>query len=64
MISTLYSGAASLHSPVARAGGFAASTQASQTAFISGNVVMSASQMVAERMRDLSEPASASSRSI
>ncbi len=47
MISTLYSGAASLASPVARAGVLPCGTQPSQTAFISAKVLMSASQMIA-----------------
>ncbi len=41
MISTLYWGAASLASTVARAGVLPADTQPSHTAFISGNVFMS-----------------------
>ena len=49
MISTLNSGAARRHSPVARAGGLVGSTQVSHTEFISANVPMSASQIVAVR---------------
>jgi len=41
MISTLYFGAASCTSTVARAGVLPGETQASHTAFISGNVFMS-----------------------
>jgi hypothetical protein len=41
MISTLYCGAASLASTVARAGVLPGDTQPSHTAFISGNVFMS-----------------------
>ncbi len=41
MISTLYCGAASLASTVARAGVLPGETQASHAAFISGNVFMS-----------------------
>ncbi|MNR59954.1 hypothetical protein D3C85_1813280 [compost metagenome] len=49
---------------VARAGGLALSTQASQTAFMASKSAMSASQMVAIRILDLSVPAWASRASI
>jgi hypothetical protein len=52
-----------LASPVARAGVWPCGTQASQTAFISAKVEMSASQICADRMRVLSVPAAARMRS-
>src|SRR5690242_11991016 len=59
MISTLLSGVASLASTVARAGVLPGDTQASQTAFISAKVRISASQILAVSSFDLSVPASA-----
>ena len=44
---------------MARAGGFFGSTHASHTAFISSNVPMSASQMLADKSFDFSLPAAA-----
>ena len=64
MISTRNSGFARRASVAARAGAFSGSTQASQTAFISANLVMSVTQIVADSNFDLSVPASAKSRSI
>src|SRR5204863_8201071 len=56
MISTLYCGAASLASTVARAGVLPGDTQASHTAFISLKVFMSVIQILARRSFDLSVP--------
>ena len=64
MISTLRPGAASLASTVARAGALPGATQASHTSFIWLQVLMSVSQMLAERIFDLSVPASARNLSI
>src|SRR5215218_8069339 len=58
MISTLSAGLASLASTVARAGVEPGATQASHTSFIWLQVPMSVSQMLADRIFDLSEPAS------
>ena len=58
MISTLSAGLASLASTVARAGVLPGATQASHTSFIWPQVPMSVSQMLADRIFDLSVPAS------
>ena len=60
MISTVYWGAASFASTVARAGVWPATTQPSQTAFISLKVDMSLSQILAESRFCLELPHSAS----
>src|SRR5476649_2742857 len=57
MISTLSAGLASLASTVARAGALPGETQASHTSFIWPQVPMSVSQMLADRIFDLSVPA-------
>src|SRR5215471_3979653 len=64
MISTLYSGDASLASTVARAGVLLGDTQASQTAFISAKFAMSVIQILAERSLVLLVPAVARKPSI
>src|SRR5204863_8896285 len=56
MISTLYCGAASLASTVARAGVLPGDTQPSHTEFISCKVFMSVMQILARRSFDLSVP--------
>ena len=48
---------------MARAGVWPGTTQASQTSFMAAKSAMSASQTIVCRMRDLSVPAAASSRS-
>jgi hypothetical protein len=63
-ISTRRLGEASFASTVARAGVLPWGTHASQAAFICAKVAMSRSQMLADRMRVLSVPASASRASI
>src|SRR5687767_1157315 len=63
-ISTRYSGAASFDSTVARAGVLPGETHGSHAEFISANVDMLTSQMVADRILDLSVPAAAINASI
>src|SRR3954470_16436162 len=58
MISTLSAGLASLASTVARAGELPGDTQESHTSFIWPQVPMSVSKMLADRIFDLSVPAS------
>src|ERR1700685_3013307 len=64
MISTVFLGAASLASTVARAGVLPGDTQASHTAFISANFAMSVIQILAESNLLLSVPAWARKPSI
>src|SRR5215468_6651307 len=64
MISTLYCGAASLASTVARAGVLPGDTQASHTAFISAKFAMSVIQMLAASSLVLLVPAAARKLSI
>ena len=64
MISTVYSGAASLASTVARAGVWPADTHLSHSLFISANLDMSASQILAVMSLALLVPASFSRRSM